>query len=98
MTVVKRSRGASRVRQSSGVIGCHVLCHVNVPTGIGDAAVPMFAPKVNRRSKRWKKSTYHGSAFAIASCVKAGSESTNTLRGMRRYSSRQNHDPPDRLM
>ena len=97
MTDVKRSRGVRSVRQSSIVIGCHVLCQVNAPAGIGDAGVPMFDPNVNRWSKRWKNSTYHGSAFAIASCVNAGSESMNTLCGIRAYSSRQNQDPPERL-
>ena len=57
----------------------------------------MFEPNVNRRSNRSKNSTYQGSALAIASCVKAGSESMNALRGMRAYSSRQNQDPPDRF-
>jgi hypothetical protein len=86
------------VRHSSIVTGCHVLCQANAPTGTADAGVPTFRPKVKRRSKRLKNSTYHGSALAIASCVKAGSESMNALCGMRSYSSRQNHDPPDRLM
>src|SRR5581483_11545588 len=97
MTDEKRSSGAISVRHSSIVIGCHVLCHSNAPVGIVDAEVPMFAPKVNNRSKRWKKSTYHGSALAIASWVKAGSESMNALWGMRAYSSRQNHEPPDKF-
>jgi hypothetical protein len=35
-------------RQSSSVIGCQVLCQVKSPTGIDEAGVPMFAPKVNR--------------------------------------------------
>src|SRR6185369_12544458 len=86
------------VRHSSRVTGCHVLCHVNLPTGTGDAGVPMFDPNVNRCVNCSKKPTYQGSAFAMASCVNAGSESMNTLRGIRKYSSRQNHDPPDRLM
>ena len=41
--------------------------------------------------------TYHGSPLAIASCVKPGSESRKALWGMRRYSSRQNQEPPERL-
>src|SRR3954462_1396629 len=98
MTVVNRSRGAQPLRQSSIVIGCQVLCQVKSPVGIGEAGVPMFAPKVNRRSKPRKNATYQGSPLAIASWVNAGSESTNTLRGIRAYSSRQNHDPPERLM
>src|SRR5437879_2760659 len=98
ITVVKRSRGFTSVRQSDNVIGCHVLCHVKSPVGIGDAGVPMLAPKVKRRSKRRKNATYQGSAFAMASCVNAGSESMKILLGMRAYSSRQNHDPPDKLM
>src|SRR3954468_9852466 len=98
ITVVKRSRGAAAVSQSAIVIGCHVLCQVNSPVGIADAAVPTLAPNVNRWSKRLKKATYHGSAFAMASCVNAGSESTKILCGMAAYSSRQNHEPPDRLM
>ena len=98
ITVVKRSRGARSARQSSIVIGCHVLCQVKAPVGIGEAGVPMLDPKVKRWSKRRKNSTYHGSALAIASCVNAGSESMNTLRGIRVYSSRQNQEPPDRLM
>src|SRR4051812_47189642 len=98
MTEVKRSRGAAAGRQSSIVIGCQVLCQTKSPVGTRDAGVPMFEPKVKRWSKRRKNSTYHGSAFAIASWVKAGSESTKTLRGMRAYSSRQNQEPPDRLM
>src|SRR4029077_10911594 len=98
ITLVNRSRGGAAVRQSSMVIGCQVLCHVKVPVGIGDAGVPILDPNVKRRSNRSKNATYHGSAFAIASCVNAGSESTNTLCGMRAYSSRQNQDPPDRLM
>ena len=64
---------------------------------MADAAVPMLAPKVNRWSKRVKNSTYQGSALAMASWVNAGSESMNADRGIRAYSSRQNHDPPDRL-
>src|SRR5580765_1244074 len=80
------------------VMGCQVLCQVNGPVGTVDAGVPMLEPKVNKWSKRWKNSTYHGSAFAMASCVNAGSESMKALCGMRAYSSRQNHDPPDRLM
>ena len=84
-------------RQSSSVTGCQVLCHVKSPTGTGDAGVPMFAPKVKRWSKRWKNSTYHGSALAMASCVNAGSESMNAFCGIRAYSSRQNHEPPDRF-
>src|SRR5215467_7756960 len=84
--------------QSSSVTGCHVFRHVNAPVGMSHSAVPMFEPNVKSRSKRWKNSTYHGSAFAIASCVNAGSESTNTLWGIAAYSSRQNHDPPERLM
>src|SRR6185295_1905772 len=79
ITVVKRSRGFTSVRQSPIVIGCHVLCHVNSPVGIGDAGVPMFAPNVNNLSKPLKNSTYQGSALAIASWVKAGSESIKTL-------------------
>src|SRR5260221_14329683 len=98
MTDVKRSRGAVSARQSSIVIGCQVLCQMKSPVGTNEAGVPMFEPKVNRGSKRRKNSTYHGSAFAIASCVNAGSEATKTLRGMRAYSSRQNQEPPDRLM
>src|SRR6266498_5408709 len=98
MIVVNRSPGAMLGRQSFIVIGCHVLCQVNAPIGIAEAGVPIFAPKVNRRSNRWKNSTYHGTPFAIASWVNAGSESMNTLRGIRAYSSRQNHDPPERLM
>ena len=58
----------------------------------------MFAPNVKRCEKRWKNWTYHGSALAMASCVNAGSESMKAVRGMRAYSSRQNHDPPERLM
>ena len=58
----------------------------------------MLAPNVNRWSKRRKKSTYQGTPLAMASCVKTGSESMNTRRGMRAYSSRQNHVPPDRLI
>src|SRR5262249_34823722 len=96
--VVKRSSGGPAASQSSIVIGCQVLCQVKSPVGIGDAGVPMLAPKVNRWSKRSKNATYHGSAFAIASWGNAGSESTNTLRGIAAYSSRQNHDPPERLM
>src|SRR5205085_12670968 len=98
ITEVKRSRGALSARQSSIVIGCHVLCHENSPVGISHAAVPMFEPKVKRWSKCWKNITYHGSAFAIASCVNAGSESMKILCGIPAYSSRQNHEPPDRLM
>src|SRR5579872_4114700 len=98
MIVVKRSRGATRGCQSSIVTGCQVLCQVKEPTGTGEADVPMLEPNVNRRSKRRKKSTYQVSAFAMASCVKAGSESMNTFRGIRAYSSRQNHEPPDKLI
>jgi hypothetical protein len=98
ITLVKQSPGGTLACQSAIVIGCQVLCQVNAPVGIGDAGVPMFAPKVNRWSNRRKNSTYHGSALAIASCVNAGSESTKILRGIRAYSSRQNHEPPDRLM
>src|SRR5262252_2990066 len=98
MTVVKRSRGADDVCQSSMVIGCQVLFQEKSPTGIEDAGVPMFAPNVNRRSNRLKNSTYQGSALAIASCVNAGSESTKILRGIAAYSSLQNHEPPERLM
>ena len=97
MTVVKRSRGVAFERQSSKVIGCQVLCHVNAPIGMGDMGVPTFAPKVKRRSNALKNSTYHGSALAIASWVNAGSESMNALRGIRAYSSRQNQEPPDKL-
>src|SRR4249920_1685358 len=97
ITVVNRSPGGVRDRQSSSVTGCHVLCHLKSPTGMEDAGVPMLAPNVKRRSNCLKNATYHGSALAIASCVKAGSESMNALRGIRAYSSRQNHDPPERL-
>jgi hypothetical protein len=97
MTVVNRSPAGRSLRHSSRVTGCHVLRQVKSPTGTGDAFVPMFDPKVNSRSNRWKNATYHGSAFAIASCVNAGSESMNALRGMRAYSSRQNHEPPERF-
>jgi hypothetical protein len=59
----------------------------------------MFAPNVNRWLNFVKKSTYHESfVWAIDSCVNAGSESMKALRGMRAYSSRQNQEPPDRLM
>src|SRR5215831_220399 len=98
MTVVKRSRTARAARQSSSVTGCHVLCHVKLPTGTDDAGVPMFDPKVNRCVNCLKKFTYHGSALAMASCVNAGSESMNTLRGTAKYSSRQNQDPPERFI
>src|SRR5262245_45765054 len=97
MTEVKRSCGATVDRQSSSVTGCQVLCQVNDPVGTGEAAVPMLLPKVNRRSNRSKNATYHGSALAIASCVKAGSESMNALWRIRAYSSRQNQDPPERF-
>src|SRR6266576_6125719 len=79
-------------------MGCHVLCHTKLPTGTEDAGVPIFAPKVNKWLNCWKKLTYQGSAFAIASCVNAGSESMNALRGIAKYSSRQNHDPPERFI
>ena len=91
------SPGGTAGRQSSSVTGCQVLCHRKSPTGTGQAGVPMFEPNVNRWPNRWKNSTYHGSALAMASWVKAGSESMNALRGMRAYSSRQNQDPPDRF-
>jgi hypothetical protein len=58
---------------------------VNAPVGISDAGVPTFAPNVNRRSKRSKNATYHGSAFAMASWVKAGSESMKIFRAIRAY-------------
>src|SRR4051794_18583793 len=98
MTLVNRSPGGVAVRQSSRVIGCQVLRQVKSPTGTGERGVPMFEPNVNNRSKRWKKDTYQGSALASASWVNAGSESMNIFRGIRKYSSRQNHAPPDRLM
>src|SRR2546428_14015540 len=98
ITVVNRSRGARVVRQSSIVIGCHVLRHVNGSVGTADAGVPMFEPNVKRWVKCSKNATYHASFFAIASCVNAGSESMKTRCGMPAYSSRQNHDPPERLI
>ena len=58
----------------------------------------MLAPKVKRCVKPRKKSTYHGSPLASASWVNTGSESMKMRRGMRVYSSRQNHAPPERLM
>src|SRR4051812_18970514 len=96
MTDEKRSSNGCRFSQSCKVTGCHVLCQTKSPTGTGDAGVPMFEPNVKRWSKVLKNVTYHGTAFAIASCVKAGSESMNARRGIRRYSSRQNHEPPNR--
>src|SRR5262245_2738187 len=93
ITVVNRSPGVVDVRQSSSVTGCHVFRHLKSPTGMGEAGVPMFAPNVKRRSNCLKNATYHGSAFAIASWVNAGSESMKAFRGMRTYSSRQNQEP-----
>src|ERR1700730_9544261 len=98
ITVVNRSPGGASVRQSASATGCQDLCHVNAPVGIDEAGVPMFDPNVNRWSNVRKNPTYQGSALAIASWVNAGSESMKTLRGMRAYSSRQNQEPPDRLM
>ena len=70
---------------------------MNGPTGTGDAGVPIFAPKVKRCVNRSKNATYQGSALAMASCVKVGSESMNADFGIRAYSSRQNQEPPDRF-
>ena len=99
ITVVNRSRAAgASVRQSSVTTGCHVFCQRNSPVGTSQPGVPMLAPNVNRWSNPRKKSTYQGTPLAIASWVKTGSESMNTRRGMRAYSSRQNQVPPDRLI
>ena len=89
---------AASVAQSVSVTGCQVWCQLKSPTGTAHAGVPMLDPKVKRWVKRWKNSTYQGSALAMASCVKAGSESMKARFGIRAYSSRQNHDPPERLM
>jgi len=98
ITLENRLSGVAVVRQSLRVIGCHVECHVKSPTGIADAGVPMFEPNVKRWVKCSKNATYHASFFAIASCVNAGSESMKTRCGMPAYSSRQNHDPPERFV
>src|SRR5262245_36512300 len=98
MTVVNRSPGGgASLCQRSVMTGCHVLCHVKPLVGMVLAAVPTLAPNVKRWSKVLKNFTYHPSPLAIASCVKTGSESTKTRRGMLRYSSRQNHEPPDKF-
>jgi hypothetical protein len=88
---VASGRDRAPVVQRDGLPG---LVHWKAPTGTSLDGVPMFEPNVNRCVKRVKKSTYHGSFFASESCVNAGSESMNALRGMRAYSSRQNHEPP----
>ena len=99
ITVVNRSCAAGvSVRHSAVTTGCQVFCQWKSPVGTSQRGVPILAPKVNRWSNRRKKSTYQGTPLAIASCVKTGSESMNTRRGMRAYSSRQNHVPPDRLI
>ena len=98
MTVVKASLVCGTfVCHRSVITGCHVLCQVNAPVGTSESGVPMLAPKVNSRLNPRKKSQYQPTPFAIANCVNTGSESMNTRRGMRAYSSRQNHDPPERL-
>src|SRR5262245_14846012 len=97
MTVENRSMNERSVCQSPSVIGCQVLCQCKSPRGLLQAGVPMFDPNVNKCEKPWKNFTYQGSALAIASCVNAGSESMNARRGIRVYSSRQNHEPPERL-
>ena len=75
------------------------MCQVKSPTGTSQAGVPMLAPKVKRCVNRRKNSTYHESfVCAIDSCVNAGSESMKARRGMAAYSSRQDQEPPDRLM
>src|SRR5262245_40076082 len=97
MTLVKRSPGGMSARHASKVTGCQVLCQAKGPTGTREAGVPMLAPKVKRWVKRSKNATYQGSALAMASWVKVGSESMNADRGMLAYSSRLNHDPPERF-
>ena len=86
------------MRHNPVTTGCQVWCQVKPLVGTAEAGVPMLAPKVKWRSKPRKKFTYHSSPLASASCVNTGSESTNTLRGIAAYSSRQNQDPPERLM
>src|SRR5687767_4409021 len=98
ISVVNRSRvGALSVRHRSVTTGCQVGSHAKPLVGTSHEGVPMLAPKVKRWSKPRKNSTYQGSPFAIASWVNTGSESTKTRRGIRAYSSRQNHEPPDRF-
>ena len=98
MIVVKQSpAGTAEGCHWSMTTGCQVLCQANSPVTMSHAGVPMLAPKVKRCVNPRKNSTYHGSPLANASCVKTGSESMKMRRGIRAYSSRQNHEPPDRF-
>jgi hypothetical protein len=98
ITVVKRWRaGGASVRHRSVTMGCHVGCHVKPAVGTSAAEVPMLRPNVNRWSKPRKNFTYQASPLASASCVNTGSLSMKALRGIAKYSSRQNHAPPERF-
>src|SRR3954469_24158652 len=95
--VYRFRRGASSDRQSDVTTGCQVFSQLKSPVGTLHPSVPMFDPNVNRCVNPRKNVTYQASFFAMESWVNAGSESMNTRRGMRAYSSRQNQAPPERF-